>query len=435
MTAANLVVRGATVALTRRTNYRKAFLAPWDSRVGDAWLYCLALAQQKTGVAIHQSTLVINHHHTEITATDENLPVFTRLLHGEFSKALNTLMALERYDQPHQVWDERGTHTMRLVDAEAQAAHLTYSHVNPVAAGLVRTLGEMPGWTFDYGMWKGGVIRVRRPPFYFDPEVYPEWLPLWLTAVPLMYLAFDGDLDALVHHMRKLAEDATRQLHAARNGRPVMGAKALRRIHPWNEPRTMREPGGDRVPTFKVGASGLTAKRWEIQACRETTQFRQEYREARLKWVAGEDVELPYGTYLLRVQYGARVAEPDPDAVVGAPGPTLDEVREQLAARRGESMAREALLEPVREAFREEAQDVVEVEQLDLEGASTSSSVGVPGSVSADVEKSPRRTGRVRHRFSRDATDLDRAGSQGAARLTVLRDRRRGRPKSTDPPV
>ncbi|MBZ0121904.1 MAG: hypothetical protein K8H88_33230 [Sandaracinaceae bacterium] len=115
----------------------------------------------------------------------------------------------------------------------------------------------------------------------------------------------------------------------------MMGVKAVTRIHPWNEPRTLREPGGDRVPTFKIGARGLTAKRWEIQASEEVTQFRAEYREARRLWIAGEDVELPHGTYLLRAQYGVRVAEPHPEAVLGAPGPTLEDVKEQLDTRGG----------------------------------------------------------------------------------------------------
>ena len=138
------------------------------------WLYSLALAQQKTNVAIHQTTLVLNHHHTEVTSTEANLPDFKRILHGESSKALNALMARERYDQPHQMWDDRGTHTMRLMDAEAQAAHMVYGHVNTVAAGLVRTPSEMPSWTFDFGLWKGGTILVRRPPGYFDPDIHPE---------------------------------------------------------------------------------------------------------------------------------------------------------------------------------------------------------------------------------------------------------------------
>ena len=322
-------------------------------------------------------------------------------------------------------------------------------------------------------MWKGGEILVRRPPVYFDPLVHPEWLPLRLSAVPLLYLAFAGDLDALVHHMRKLGEDATRQLHIARKGRPVMGAKDLRRIHPWNEPRTLREPGGDRVPTFKLGARGLTARRWEIRACRETTQFREEYSEARLNWIAGEDVELRHGTYLLRVQYGARVAKPHPEAWVAAPCPTLEEVAAELAERAREPRDRKPLLDPVREAFREEAADIVELEELDVElgrvpvvGSPVKTVLREPAKTTpqehanripqehanripqeslsesqatserkvSDSQTSERPARRVRHRFARPSSEAEHAGEEGASRITVLRDRRRGRPKGTDPP-
>jgi REP element-mobilizing transposase RayT len=151
VTAPAIVVRGATVALCRRTNLRKAFLAPWHEAVVENWLFCLAIAQRETKVAIHQTTLMPNHHHTDVTSSQANLPDFKRLLHGESSKALNALMARERYDQPRQLWDDRATHTMRLLDAEAQGAHMIYGHVNAVAAGLVRTPSEMPGWTFDSG--------------------------------------------------------------------------------------------------------------------------------------------------------------------------------------------------------------------------------------------------------------------------------------------
>ncbi|MCC6873337.1 MAG: hypothetical protein IT378_03430, partial [Sandaracinaceae bacterium] len=281
---------------------------------------------------------------------------------------------------------------------------------------------------------------IQRPDFYFDAH-QAQQLPVQLTPSPTEYLAFDGDLDALVHHLRKLSEDATRQLHVARQGRPVMGVKALTRIHPWNEPRTLREPGGDRVPTFKLGARGLTAKRWEIQASQEVTQFRTEYREARRLWIAGEDVALPYGTYLLRAQYGAQVAEPHAEAFVAAPGPTLDEVKEQLAAMRGESPDRQPVLDPVREAFRDEATDIVEVEELEIEldrapEAAGSAMKTAPQEQVSDSQATSERSGRrVRHRFATPSGEAEHAGEQEASRITILRDGRRGRPKSSDPPA
>jgi hypothetical protein len=435
VTAPAIVVRGATIALCRRTNLRKAFLAPWHEEVAGIWLYALAVAQRNTKVAIHQTTLVLNHHHTEVTPTEANLPDFKRLVHGESSKALNALMARERYDQPRQVWDDRATHAMRLLDAEAQGAHMIYGHVNAVAAGLVRTPSEMPGWTFDFGMWKSGTIMVRRPTVYFDPDVYAEWLPLTFTPSPELYRAFGGDLDALVHHMRKLSEDAVRALREVRKGRPMIGAAALRRIHPWNEPRTMREPGGGRVPTFKHGARGLTAKVWDIAGALDTKRFRGEHYEARLERLAGEPAAFPYGTYLMRVQHGAEVAKPHEDALVTAPGMTLDEVKEELA-KEGGARARELELDPIRDAFRDEAGDIVAVEDVELVAALvTTSSAAKPSSDDAKTEKA-RPGPQARHGFTPGTSD-ERAGEGGASRVVVLRDLRRGRPpkKSTDPPA
>jgi hypothetical protein len=295
----------------------------------------------------------------------------------------------------------------------------------------------MPGWTFDFGMWKGGTIMVRRPSVYFDPDVYPESLPLTFTPSPELYRAFGGDLDALVHHMRKLTEGAIRALREARGGRPVIGAAALRRIHPWNEPRTMREPGGDRVPTFKHGARGLTAKQWDIAGALDTKRFRGEHHDARIARLAGAPAVFPHGTYLMRVQHGAELAEPHEDALVTAPGLTLDEVTEELANAEG-ARERELELDSIRDAFRDEADDIVEAEDVELVRASPSiatSGAASPSSENARTEQA-RPGPQARHRFTRGTSESERAGEGGASRVVVLRDRRRGRPKkSLAPPA
>jgi hypothetical protein len=77
MTATRIIVAGATTAITRRTAFRKAFLAPWHELVREIWLYSLALAQAETEVAIHHGVLVINHEHLIVTGLRDNLPEFT----------------------------------------------------------------------------------------------------------------------------------------------------------------------------------------------------------------------------------------------------------------------------------------------------------------------------------------------------------------------
>lgn len=131
MTATRIVVKGATHALTRRTTFRKAFLAPWDPRVEQCWLYALADAQRLTGVAVHHGVRVVSHHHLSITLAEENLGAFLRRFHGEVSCAINALLARNRYDQPHNVFDGRSAHSMRLLDAAAQASHLSSPSSTP----------------------------------------------------------------------------------------------------------------------------------------------------------------------------------------------------------------------------------------------------------------------------------------------------------------
>ena len=223
MTAPAIHARGATTALTRRTNLRKAFLAPWHPEVRQCWLYSLAHAQWHTGVAVHMATLCGNHHHVDVTPSLPNLPRFTRLLNGETSCSVQALLARELYDTPRDLWDGRSTHAMRLLDAGTQANHLIYEYVNPSAAGMVDRPEHMPGQVIDFGHWKTGGIWVPRPSVYFSQD-RPERLFLELSPPPLLYEAFDGDLDALVHHMKRLAEGSLRALRRART-RPVLGAQ------------------------------------------------------------------------------------------------------------------------------------------------------------------------------------------------------------------
>ncbi len=67
VTNPRIVVRGATLAITRRTTLRKAFLAPWHPLVEQCWLYVLADAQRATNIAVHYGVRVVNHHHLSVT--------------------------------------------------------------------------------------------------------------------------------------------------------------------------------------------------------------------------------------------------------------------------------------------------------------------------------------------------------------------------------
>jgi hypothetical protein len=426
MTATRIIVAGATTAITRRTAFRKAFLAPWHELVREIWLYSLALAQAETEVTIHHGVLVINHEHLIVTGLRDNLPEFTWRLHHDVSCAINALLARERYDSPRDMWDGREPHYMRLLDEGAQASHLVYQHLNCVAAGLVDRPEHMPDFAFDFGLWKTGGIEVRRPDVYFS-EDRPETLRLHVSPPPLLYRAFGGTVERLVYHMHRSSESALQSMRRARK-RPVAGVKKIKRLHPWNEPRTLRESGGRRKPTFRIGGRGILGLAEEIACVLEVRDFRTRYRRSFDAWrTSDRAAAFPFGTYQMRVVHRA-AAEPRPlpDAIVAMPGPSLADVIAELErepVERDDLVGETAtLLDDVRAAFTEEAADIIATDAVSLDDEPVRVSFG-----SDDEEKRPVIV--VRHRFDRRADD------ERARRIIVLRDRRRGRARhGNDPP-
>jgi len=337
---------------------------------------------------------------------------------------------------------------MRLCDDAAQSTQLVYEYLNPVAAGLVRRPEHMPGHTFDFDLWLKGHIDVERPEFYFSDK-QPEVLRLEVTPPPLLYLAFGGELDKLVYAMKRLAEHGARELRAC-HSRPVLGARALTRLHPWSEPRTLRETRGKRVPSFRIGARGIVGRQAHIEAALETRRFRDNYRQCRLARSGGElERAFPYGTYQLRVQHRVPVAEPEHGTgLVTRPGPTLGEVQAMLEPDREpvppSSKARVELMDRARDALFQEAAELCEhaSEGMDFDSARHSSQASAaPQRPGGDEEHGPEEASEarpapvVRHRFDR----RPQAGDDPPRRVITLRDRRRGRPPGSrhgsDPPV
>jgi hypothetical protein len=457
VTAPRIIVPGATTAITRRTTMRKAFLAPWHPGVKQAWLYAMALAQSHTRMAIHHATLVINHHHVTGTPEDDQLPLFLQMFHHELSCALNTLLARERYDQPGELLDKRSTHLMRLCDEGAQSTTLAYERLNTAAAGLVARPEHMPGFVFDFGLWKAGYIEVPRPDFYFSVR-QPKVLRLEVTPPPLLYRAFGGDMDKLVHAMERLVEQGLRELRAKRKSEPL-GARRITRLHPWSEPRTLRETRGGRIPTFRIGARGIVGQQQHIEAAVETRAFRQEHREVRLARAAGAVERVaPYGTYLMRVRHGAPMAPPPEPfaAIVTRPGPTLREVKAELEARAARGVApvqqepRFELMQQSGQALRDEAEALCEHACDGMDFRSPPRAVSSPSTAASD-EGDPQpdeaaahpaahpdrsAVAVVRHRF--DPPDRD-GRDRASRRVVTLRDRRMGRRHrirhGSDPPA
>jgi hypothetical protein len=212
------------------------------------------------------------------------------------------------------------------------------------------------------------------------------------------------------------------------------------RLHPWSEPRTLREPGGRRVPSFRSGARGIDGRKTAAAAALETREFRHEHEEVRVARRDGDTGRsFPFGTYAARVLHGAPVEpQPKPTALVTRPGPLLSQIRQEaddLDKAEREALHADSLklLDEVREAFDEEAPELVAEDHLDFERDQDVQNLTRPDAAPADG------SGRVvrRHRFDREPRDGELAGVR---RVVILRDARRGRPATgssrhgVDPP-
>lgn len=339
---------------------RKAALGHWDPRVEQGWLYNLAGAATDLDVDVHLTSLVINHHHTTVGTKHGNMSSFLQRLHQPMSCFVNTLLQQRGFDAMDHVWDGDRPHRMRLLDAEAMMTQFVYERVQAVAAGLVDRPEDMPGFVFDWAMWRPGcIVKVDAPEdVYFDLRFRPKSHELNFCAPVELLALFDWDVERLIFHMRKLEARAIKRLLRQRK-RPCRGAAAVLKIHPFDEPRTRRSTRGGTVPSFRIGARGIVARETRIISSIETTAFREEHRLASLDFRQGNRQRVfPYGTDKMARLYGVRVeAEPKPGAVLMAPG--LNE--EQLRARQRDSNTderREELhcsLENVKNALDDEA--------------------------------------------------------------------------------
>jgi hypothetical protein len=222
-----------------------------------------------------------------------------------------------------------------------------------------------------------------------------------------------------------------------------MGTDAMRRLHPWSEPRTMRESGGRRiVPTFRIGARGFFERERDKEAKKEVTAFRQAHHDSVLARRGGDfEHRFPFGTFAARVYHGAPV-EPHPPAgaLLTMPGPLLEDVDVALADRRLDRdehrLVTHGIVDEVRDAFGAEADVLVAESDVDfpMPGRRRPSGSTPNDPPSGDHPDEPldgdRPEPEVRHRFDRRRSrSLDRA----PRRLIIHRDRR-GRGRKPPPP-
>jgi putative transposase len=286
------IIPGSTYLITRRCSQRQFLLLP-SSIVEQIFLYCLAIAAERTGVLIHAFTLMSNHYHLVATDPFGRVPEFYGWLHALVARALNA-----HYGRSENFWSSSPTSCVRLLDSDTILEKIVYTAANPVNAGLVSHGDEWPG----VRIFTPGRRVIKRPSFFRVDGPLPEEATLNVVAPPLGTAS-----DAVVTLERVVAAVDLResQIRAEFNarGRSFLGADRVQEQRvtdsAWSEePRRHLSP--------RISCSDKSRSREVLELSK---QFVADYRRAHRRWShAARDVLFPTGTYQMVRRYAVAVA-------------------------------------------------------------------------------------------------------------------------------
>ena len=284
-----------TFAVCRRVHDRRFLLRP-DARLTAIVTWLLATLAPLFDVHVHAVTVMSSHYHMVLSVEDQRISEFFRDFNSLLAKAVNVLRRARR----GIVWEPGELSLVECKTSDAIIFELAYCIVNPVAAGLVWSPEDWPGLSIQVEEFGRRVLEAARPEGFFDPGAWDELASLAVTLPPML-IAELGEDEA----RRRIRDEVNRQVAEARadikaKGWRVLGAVAARNARPFDRAKTW-ETFGVIHPTFATGPGRVLER---IAAAEELVVLLEDYQ-------AGErDIVWPYGTYLMRVRHGMRVADP-----------------------------------------------------------------------------------------------------------------------------
>jgi hypothetical protein len=169
---------------------------------------------------------------------------------------------------------------------------LVYTAINPVKDGLVERVHQWPGVNGLGALLRQRPVEAYRPRHFFAAKG---------RMPPSISLSYSipkglGDTDQFLQTLRELVEAEEDAILAVRRqtGGRVLGRRAIL-DQSWKAVPNSSEPRRSLRP--RIAAKNPLSRIEEIQRERD---FILCYREARARWIAGEPIPFPVGTYWLR---------------------------------------------------------------------------------------------------------------------------------------
>ena len=296
------------------------FLPTVDVR--ESLLFIFAWLVSKYGLLIHEYEFMSNHFHFVATDVRGELPNFMRDLDSYLAMQLNALRGTTGSNI------EKGYSNIAISDPGKLLDKSVYVLCNAVSAHLVKRTKDWKGpnsLAMDYGVPvaierpKCGIWTEKRAPKPKSPfasrgrrkyrgrSKAPQRVELTLHRPPEVLPELgDAELRQEIRN-RVDAREAELVAERRRTGQKVLGMRGVLQQHFLDTPRRSRV-----LFETKPRVSGNDRrKRWEKLDARLT--FEAQYRRSRDAWFEGnQDVVFPHGTWLMRVRFGAKCAEPPP---------------------------------------------------------------------------------------------------------------------------
>jgi REP-associated tyrosine transposase len=277
------VIPGRYYLVTRRCTQRQFLLRP-DDATNNAFIYCLGEAAQRFEIDIMATCAMSNHHHTVIFDRHGRYPQFLEHFHKIFARSQNALRG--RWEN---FWSNQQVSVVHLVDRGDILRKLVYTITNPVKDHLVDKVHHWPGVNSWNALRNRRPLVAHRPAHFFRTNgPMPEMIELKLSIPPGLGASFVDELATLVGEAEaKVAQERSK------TGRCVIGRRGILR-QPWRGQPESKEPRRGLRP--RVAARDQWSR---IEALGRNKVFLIAYREARVRWRAGETVAFPVGTYWL----------------------------------------------------------------------------------------------------------------------------------------
>ena len=294
MTLPRQFLPDTTYFITRRTTQREFWLKP-TKLTTQIFLYCIAIAAEKTGVRLHAACVLSNHWHAVVTDPHMKVAEFYGWIHKYVAKGVNCSKT-----RCENLWSSKKTSVIALESPEDVLDKTVYTLCNPVSAHLIANASRWKGvWLYK----KSHVELIRRPDVYFQSDGdMPDEIELQIHQPPS-----HGSMSSYVYEKLVATEISAREQEIAAamqvSGLAFMGLDAV-----------MRQSHSDKPKSFetrrKMNPRFAAINKWlRISAIKRYKQFITDYRQALAAFKAGNrEVVFPFGTYAMRHHLGVNVA-------------------------------------------------------------------------------------------------------------------------------